>query len=745
MNRLLFAAAFILITASPAASQPISIESGLRLVECPDYSVTAPVENEMGTTCGMGNDCDLRASEEVIYEVDILNDGEWVFSLCGSDYDTYLFVGTTCCGQENGANDDFCGLQSQLTAVITAGTYYVAIEGFSGCGYYVLNIYQEETVVECPPNGIPELEACGDDTNGGCDMEPGTEYFEPLEWGTIICGTAWADGGLRDTDWYALTATETATLVISGEAEFPFELAIILPGDPDPCLGFSILAVDQAAEGEILTIQTQVDPGEVWVRASDAGLEGNPCGDDNDDYYIYLPCDDFINIEIETDQFPGETSWELIERASGTVIASAGPLSDPCTVHTWQVCADRALCYDWYVYDSFGDGIHSYGCGYYSVFGFDGELLCMGGEFAYVDVCPDIGTCLPRVGACCIELVCGFNSEEQVCLDAGGTWYEGETCPEFECPIDPCLDAVWQNGLPSAYGYASQCDPVYPFQSVCVDDFILPGEPGQYLIDVTGVIAWFSHWDADPLATPADYEGVTVTIYNDDDGHPGGAPTQDPDCGVYGDYEFHRYYEPGQFLYLEELTDVWRLQIEISDLILNSGVTYWLAIEPVMSFAEGFGQSGSTPTDQQTGSPPLFWDSVYGWSTPSELDFDVSFCILGPLPPCDYIPGDCDHNGVPLELGDVVAMVGMYRGAVVPPYECYCPPNGDNFNPTADPNGNCVANELGDVVKEIAAYRGSDTASGCEDCPGSGRLLPGGNDQPIPAPSLKSKTKGKSK
>jgi hypothetical protein len=91
---------------------------------------------------------------------------------------------------------------------------------------------------------------------------------------------------------------------------------------------------------------------------------------------------------------------------------------------------------------------------------------------------------------------------------------------------------------------------------------------------------------------------------------------------------------------------------------------------------------------------------------------------------CDYVPGDCDHNGIPLEQGDAIAMIGMYRGSVVPPYECSCPPHGDNFTPTADPNGNCVALELGDVVTEIAAYRGSGTASGCEDCPGSLRLLP---------------------
>ncbi len=87
---------------------------------------------------------------------------------------------------------------------------------------------------------------------------------------------------------------------------------------------------------------------------------------------------------------------------------------------------------------------------------------------------------------------------------------------------------------------------------------------------------------------------------------------------------------------------------------------------------------------------------------------------------CVYAPGDCNHNGTPLELGDVIAMISMYRGTI-DPYTCNCPPHGNEFAATADPNGNCIANELSDVVTEIAAYRGLGDVSGCPDCPGSGR------------------------
>ena len=48
-----------------------------------------------------------------------------------------------------------------------------------------------------------ELEACGDDSNGGCNSAP--TAFETISSGDIVAGTAWADLGTRDTDWYTLS------------------------------------------------------------------------------------------------------------------------------------------------------------------------------------------------------------------------------------------------------------------------------------------------------------------------------------------------------------------------------------------------------------------------------------------------------------------------------------------------------------------------------------------------------------
>lgn len=102
------------------------------------------------------------------------------------------------------------------------------------------------------------------------------------------------------------------------------------------------------------------------------------------------------------------------------------------------------------------------------------------------------------------------------------------------------------------------------------------------------------------------------------------------------------------------------------------------------------------------------------------------------IPGCDYVSGDVNYNGIPVELGDVIAIIGLYRGTLSPYFTCDCPPHGDEFAASSDPNGNCVAFELNDVVVEIGAFRGNDTASGCADCPGSRLSAPD-------IPTLKSK------
>jgi hypothetical protein len=102
---------------------------------CYDAEMTAP-GTWTGTTVGAGDDCALRAGQDVIIKVEIPTDGNWQFDVCASSpgWDTYMYLGTDCC-QSTWSNDDGCPSYAVLSIIqvsdLTAGTYYVDIEPFS--------------------------------------------------------------------------------------------------------------------------------------------------------------------------------------------------------------------------------------------------------------------------------------------------------------------------------------------------------------------------------------------------------------------------------------------------------------------------------------------------------------------------------------------------------------------------------------------------------------------------------------
>ena len=90
-----------------------------------------------------------------------------------------------------------------------------------------------------------------------------------------------------------------------------------------------------------------------------------------------------FTIEILTDDWPTETSWDLVHVDADTVVGSiiAGDLTSTGTLYTW----DFELAsggYMFTIYDTYGDGICcAYGEGYYSLI-LNGNEIASGGEFA---------------------------------------------------------------------------------------------------------------------------------------------------------------------------------------------------------------------------------------------------------------------------------------------------------------------------------------------------------------------------
>ncbi|HXH18705.1 MAG TPA: hypothetical protein VNJ07_06440, partial [Chitinophagales bacterium] len=102
-----------------------------------------------------------------------------------------------------------------------------------------------------------------------------------------------------------------------------------------------------------------------------------------------------IRIEIFTDNYPEETTWQLFDQSTGLVIASddLSIAGLPFTLYSWDVCVTSTGCYDFTINDAFGDGICcAEGSGYYNVY-FNGALVTTGGAFFFSETTTDIGGC----------------------------------------------------------------------------------------------------------------------------------------------------------------------------------------------------------------------------------------------------------------------------------------------------------------------------------------------------------------
>ncbi|MBT8486670.1 MAG: LamG domain-containing protein, partial [Phycisphaerae bacterium] len=116
-------------------------------IGCPGddgWIVSAPLVWS-GDTCTDGFDCDLESARDSRWQITIPADGSWTFSVCGASFDTVMFLGTTPCSEDVAASDDACDIASEIQVDLTAGVYYLTLEGFSSdeCGGYTLAVSQK--------------------------------------------------------------------------------------------------------------------------------------------------------------------------------------------------------------------------------------------------------------------------------------------------------------------------------------------------------------------------------------------------------------------------------------------------------------------------------------------------------------------------------------------------------------------------------------------------------------------------
>lgn len=153
-------------------------------------------------------------------------------------------------------------------------------------------------------------------------------------------------------------------------------------------LGFNLAEDVQLAE--IAFIPQEVNTIEVTVSNPNGQADPNPDNDYLAHEFNSAPqvTSSTVLFELKTDNYPEETSWELLNSA-GTAVYSGGNYSAAGTVFTETWTLSDMDCYTFIIYDTYGDGICcAWGEGFYKIMDENSNILFEGGEFGSEEASP---------------------------------------------------------------------------------------------------------------------------------------------------------------------------------------------------------------------------------------------------------------------------------------------------------------------------------------------------------------------
>lgn len=241
---------------------------------------------ESGTTVGFvddyDNDCSsgiVGTAPDVVYAFTAPSTGSYSFSLCGSGYDTKLYVdeaglSMVACNDDYDlslSNGDPCYMNARIDNFqATAGqVYYLVVDGYSGAGGdYTISV-DASTACDVPATadiiqeGEPAL-ATGqtDSFNCGCTCDAGFGVLaleaDPVGQVVVDVVQGWRDFGIRDRDWFRFTAGASGWVHVVLESEVGAIAGVYGNADCLDLLGPAMLIVSPCTPG---SLDVAVAPG----------------------------------------------------------------------------------------------------------------------------------------------------------------------------------------------------------------------------------------------------------------------------------------------------------------------------------------------------------------------------------------------------------------------------------------------------------------------------------------------------
>ncbi|MDG2245241.1 MAG: trypsin-like peptidase domain-containing protein [Flavobacteriales bacterium] len=162
----------------------------------------------------------------------------------------------------------------------------------------------------------------------------------------------------------------------------------------------------------------------------------NPANNDASSSFSTISSGITVDLTFLTDNYPGENTWEIVDD-QGTIVLSGGPYGGTQTTYNVSACLD-AGCYDFNVYDSFGDGMQYQGVvGNYTLVDDQGNVLAQmvaGGNFGASANHPFCLTSSTVLG-CTDPTACNYNA---AATDDDGSCDLPDGCTDnTACNFDP--------------------------------------------------------------------------------------------------------------------------------------------------------------------------------------------------------------------------------------------------------------------------------------------------------------------
>ncbi|MEH6535917.1 MAG: T9SS type A sorting domain-containing protein [Psychroserpens sp.] len=304
---------------------------------------------------------------------------------------------------EVGANDDGGSGSStlfsayiELSCLTPGDTLLVQLDGFAGA-------IGSDSILVDDLGGTPLIADAGGCQTKFVGYEPAEELNHLVA--SVLGGTgpfiyAWSGAGIvtnpnifsvsvdpTETTTYTVTVTDANGCTSESSVDVNVvDLACGKNGNKISVCHIPLGNPDNAHEICI----SEVDVAEHLAHGDHLGFCGNTCLETNPPPPVCVA----ISIEITTDNFGGETSWNLTDENGGLIASGdAGTLSNATTITVYDECVLPG-CYSFNISDSFGDGICcGFGLGSYSIT-YDGVTTGSptGGAFGSGESVP-FGTC----------------------------------------------------------------------------------------------------------------------------------------------------------------------------------------------------------------------------------------------------------------------------------------------------------------------------------------------------------------